>query len=75
MMHDKPFWSKKWGKDKICPITQSRLRPGKNKYGIPYIIELGCGHKFYRMALLKWSSIQQVPKCPVCRKEILNWKN
>jgi hypothetical protein len=66
----KPYWSKKWGKDKICGITHSRLRPGKNKRGISYTIKLNCNHSFYRSVLLEWvkSFINKGdPTCPLCR--------
>ena len=64
-MKNKNWYFKKWGKDKICGITQSRLRPGKDKYGIPYVITLDCNHSFYTNALLEWSS--QNETCPMCR--------
>lgn len=65
------FWSKKWGKDNICNITFSRLRPGKNKIGIPYCITLECKHSFYTNALLEWinKSNTDIYTCPVCRKK------
>jgi len=70
----KPHWDKKWGKHVICPITQSRLRPGKNKKGIPYAITLPCKHRFYRSALFTWVkhswSNDKIPSCPLCRKRI-----
>ncbi len=65
------YWNRKWGKDAICPITHTRLRPGKNKYEVPYTIRLVCGHRFVRSALIKW--IQEGPvdqSCPMCRKRI-----
>ena len=67
----KPFWSDRWGADKICPITYTRLRPGRNRLGIPYSIKLQCGHRFVRSALIEW--IKKCPEqtCPVCRKRIL----
>ena len=68
----KKFWSKKWGKDKICNITFSRLRPGKNKNGIPYCITLKCNHSFYTNALFEWIKNCKDDKatCPVCRKDV-----
>jgi hypothetical protein len=62
----KPWWNKKWGKDKICGITLTRLRPGLDKDGIPYSIYLQCGHGFYTQALLNWSETKET--CPMCRK-------
>ena len=61
-------WNKKWGRDKICPITQTRLRPGSNKDGDSHVITIKCGHRFYRKAILNWNKISD--KCPVCRNEI-----
>lgn len=70
----KPNWDKKWGKNAICPITQCRLRPGRNKKGIPYTIALPCKHRFYRSALTTWVEKlcrkNQTPSCPLCRKRI-----
>jgi hypothetical protein len=67
----KPFWDKKWGRDQRCAITYARLRPGKNKDGLSYCIELECGHRFYRKPLIKWI-LTNSPNhtCPVCRKPI-----
>jgi hypothetical protein len=65
----KPFWDKKWGRDQRCAITYSRLRPGKDKDGVSYCIELECGHRFYRKALFRWI-IDSHYTCPVCRKHI-----
>ena len=62
----KPWYLKKWGKDKICWITQSRLRPGKDKFGIPYSTKLECGHTFYTKPLVEWSYKNST--CPMCRK-------
>jgi hypothetical protein len=62
----KPWWEKKWGKDKICGITLTRLRPGSDKFGIPYSIYLPCGHGFYTQALLEWVINKET--CPMCRK-------
>ena len=71
----KPFWNKKWGKDQKCAITCSRLRPGKDCNGLSYTIELECGHRFWRKALLQWiiasySNDNLEPSCPVCRQLI-----
>ena len=66
----KPFWNEKWGKDKICPITYSRLRPGKSKDGLSYCITLECGHRFYRKALVNWIITSSNTSCPVCRAPI-----
>jgi hypothetical protein len=62
------LWNKKWGTDKICPITLTRLRPGKNAKGIPYTIMLKCRHHFWRKSLLKW--LENNDSCPICRKSI-----
>jgi hypothetical protein len=64
----KPFWDKRYGKDALCPITHTRLRPGINKHGLPYIITIDCNHSFYRQALLEWYKTKDT--CPVCRKTI-----
>jgi len=64
------WWNKKWGKDKICGITHSRLRPGKNKNGVPHVIVLDCKHAFYTSAILEWVKSynkKDIP-CPCCRK-------
>jgi hypothetical protein len=67
----KDFWKKKWGKSAICAITHTRLRPGKNKHGMPYSISLSCKHRFVRSALLEWvKQSVQTPVCPLCRNEI-----
>ena len=73
----KPFWDKKWGKDNRCAITCSRLRPGQDKNGLSYTIELECGHRFWRKALVRWCvessvniNIGEHVKCPVCRADI-----
>lgn len=64
------FWKRKW-ENKMCGITQTRLRPGKNKRGRKYVIFLDCKHGYYRSALIEW--IKYCPterlSCPVCRKE------
>ena len=69
ILKHKPWWDKKW--NKVCGITQSRIRPGKNKNGVPYVVHLSCGHPFYTNALLEW--MKQHPTsnntpCPCCRK-------
>ena len=61
-------WRKKWGRDKICGITQARLRPGYNKAGESYTLMLTCGHRYYRKGILKW--IEEENTCPVCRNNI-----
>ena len=66
--HRKPWWSKKYGRDKICGITMSRLRPGKNKYGYSYTLTLDCNHSFYRSALINWVIHTNIPTCPICRQ-------
>jgi hypothetical protein len=68
----KLFWDKKYGKDKFCPITQSRLRSGKNSDGVPYTITTKCNHTFYRKALISWleNPISQY-LCPLCRTKLL----
>jgi hypothetical protein len=60
-------WSKKWGKEHICPLTQTRLRSGKNKDGIPYCIQTICKHRFYTKPLMEWLAKQST--CPVCRHQ------
>ena len=69
-----PFWSVDWGKDAICAITHTRLRPGKDVNGNPYVCKLGCGHRFYRSALLEWIRYQMKRRvdrtCPLCRKTV-----
>lgn len=68
MSHDnsaqrpKPWWSSKWGRDKICPITHVRLRPG-NK-----VKTLRCGHSFLKKAIDDW--IKNNNTCPLCRQKI-----
>ena len=64
-MKNKYWYFKKWGKDKICGITQARLRPGKDKYGISYTTKLKCGHYFYTKPLVEWS--YKNSSCPICR--------
>ena len=62
-----PFW-KKYGKNQLCGISHSRLRPGKDKYGNKYVIFLECKHGFYRKPLNMW--IKHSNTCPICRKPI-----
>ena len=65
----KPWWRNKWGRDKICGITHSRLRPGCDKFGLSYCINLKCGHSFYRKPLVTWAEkCKECPTCPICRK-------
>ena len=62
----KPFWDQKYGKNAICAITLTRLRPGKNKKGKSYVIKLNkCKHFFYRSAFEKWKENNNT--CPICR--------
>ena len=68
---NKPFWNNKWGSDQICPITYSRLRPGKDKNGLKYVIELECGHRFWRKALIEWILKSKNFSCPCCRQKII----
>lgn len=70
----KPWWSHKWGKDKRCVITQSRLRPGKDNKNVPYVIDLSCSHRFYRSALEKWWREKGKQECPLCRKLVFDSK-
>lgn len=65
----KPFWDNKFGKNAICPITHTRLRPGKNKQGIPHIVQTNCKHNFYRKALYEWLETNNT--CPVCRRLLI----
>ncbi len=62
-----PWWSKKYGKDKVCAITHTRLRSGVNSQGLPYSIFLRCGHGFVRTALINMVK-NGSSKCPLCRK-------
>ena len=68
------WWDKKYGKEAICPITYTRLRPGKYKNGEPRVIRLpktesgGCGHAFWSKALHNW--MLKSTTCPVCRTPI-----
>ena len=70
VVNNKCFWKEKWGKEHICPITYSRLRPGKYKNGLSYVIKLDCGHRFWRKALIEWMLKSKNFSCPVCRKKI-----
>jgi len=65
-----PFWKKKWGPEHTCPITCSRLRPGKYKNGLTYVITLECKHRFWRKALVEWMLRSKNFSCPVCRQKI-----
>lgn len=56
----KPWWSKKYGKDKICAITHTRLRPKNSIY-------LRCGHGFVVNALYNMIKTGST-KCPLCRQ-------
>ena len=60
----RPWWEKKW-KGKVCPITQTRIRPGKNKKGIPYTTVLSCSHAFSTNAIQSWAARRTT--CPMCR--------
>ena len=64
-----PFWSK-YGKDKICGITRTRLRPGKNKYEETYTVFLPCKHGFCRSALKNYVLTYPTQDliCPMCRR-------
>lgn len=66
----KLIWRNKW-RNKICGITQSRLRPGKNKHGLSYVVFLDCGHGFYRSVLQEWvyNCPSENPTCPMCRED------
>jgi hypothetical protein len=66
MSQDSCWWSKKWGKNKICGITHTRLRQGYDKSGFPYVIYLECNHGFYSKALYEWACLNDT--CPICRK-------
>jgi hypothetical protein len=65
----KPWWSDNWGNDKICGITHSRLRPGKNTKGVYYTTRLKCNHRFCTYPLLEWikKCPKEIPTCPICR--------
>lgn len=68
----KNFWKEKWGREHICGITHTRLRPGKDKYGNSYVVELPCTHRFYRKPLITWVESCFTRKtdvvCPMCRQ-------
>ena len=63
----KYWWNKKYGKDSICGITHSRLRPGKSIEGFTHVYTLPCSHTFYSKALIKWLNVSF--SCPVCRRQ------
>ncbi|MHA2039203.1 MAG: hypothetical protein ACW98X_22480 [Promethearchaeota archaeon] len=66
------WWNKKWGKHNICPITQTRLRPGKsNITNINYVTFLPCKHGFYTKAILNWISEEETFSCPMCRERFV----
>lgn len=68
----RPWWSKKWGNDKKCSISYTRLRPGKNNKGIYYTTTLKCNHSFCTFPLVKWIKNCPRPKeptCPICREK------
>jgi len=67
---------KKWGKNAICGITHTRLRPGKYKNGSKRCIFLDCKHGFYTRPLFIWleNDPHVNPTCPLCRQNI-NEKN
>lgn len=76
MTDKKPWWNKKWGKDKICSISYTRLRPGKDKNGIPYTTILECRHRFQTKSLFLWYKNnmkinKKIISCPLCRKNFL----
>jgi hypothetical protein len=70
---ERSWWSKKWGRNRSCGITLSRLRAGKDKYGRPYVTRLKCGHAFYTKALDEWicTCPTEPATCPCCREEIV----
>jgi len=65
------WWNKKYGKDSICGITHTRLRPGKNRFGETYAVYLDCKHGFCRSAMKVWVLTNPTAPgtCPLCRKE------
>jgi len=67
------WWNKKYGREALCAITKTRLRPGKNKKGLSYAIYLPCQHGFCRSALVKWV-LQNKNTCPLCRAEFQEYK-
>lgn len=62
------WWNKKWGSEKYCSITQSRLRSGKYKDGINRCVYLDCSHGFYTRPLLQW--LWSNSTCPSCREYV-----
>ena len=68
----KPSWWNKFGKNEICGITQTRLRPGKYKNNKNRVIFLECKHGFYVRPLLIWikNDMHIFPTCPNCRRVI-----
>ena len=80
---NKPWWSKKWGRDKICGIRQARLRPyriethpetGEKIRVKNDIMTLNCGHRFYQKEWLQWIPVSQKLNngkiiCAMCRQE------
>lgn len=63
-----PWWNKKWGGNNKCGITMGRLRSGNNKDGIPHVISLECGHRFYFKAVVTW--LKEKNSCPMCRHTV-----
>lgn len=65
------WWNKKYGRESICGITRSRLRPGTNKHGQTYSVFLSCKHGYCRSALKQWvlTNPGRTPTCPLCRAE------
>ena len=67
------FWEK-WGKDSLCGITHTRLRPGRYKNGTKRCVFLSCKHGFYTRPLLYWIQTcyinNKIPLCPICRNTI-----
>lgn len=63
------WWKKKYGKDHVCAITNTRLRPGKNKHDLRHAIFLPCKHGFCRSSLVYWvlTKPSDIPTCPLCR--------
>lgn len=67
----KPWWNNKWGSDKLCGISHTRLRPGTNKSGFKYTTVLKCSHGFYTNSLIEWVKNCPTPEptCPICRSK------
>lgn len=67
------WWNSKYGKNKVCGITFSRLRPGKSRDGMKYCLFLPCNHGFFRSAIAEWVHKfcleGRIPTCPMCRQE------